>query len=396
MKKVYISATYKDLKKHREAVADALRKMRYEVHCMEDYVATDERTDVRCKQDVAECDFYVGIIALRYGWKPPGSQISITELEYNQARSQPNKTRCLLFLLDEKTARWPVRWIDAMNNPKAADKLRVFRGKLGGESTGKFATLDELVQQVTTAVHMEDLKTWKAALRQEFEKVLDHCRVKPVGAPEELGGTYKLYLSGSYKPMIVAVLQTAIRNANDAKLVGIDLSQQGGWWSTRLHLLAGLLADYTTVEKLVFSSNGGCLGTCGPAQVRRALANEIPSVEKAFAESLPGKRLLDPALDIPGIVERFSEKLDLMGGEEHMKGTNPPTLVQITANIVQNFPGFNPDRLPSPANQDKMLLLPEILRRAYPFVPLEEPGGTVVIDRVQLACRVAQLAIERV
>lgn len=97
MKKVYISATYSDLREHREAVAHALRKMGYEVRCMEDYVATDERTDARCTQDVASCDFYVGIFAQRYGWIPPGQDCSITELEYRQARSQAARTRCLLW-----------------------------------------------------------------------------------------------------------------------------------------------------------------------------------------------------------------------------------------------------------------------------------------------------------
>jgi hypothetical protein len=38
MKKVYISATYQDLKEHRSAVAHALRKMDYDVRCVEDYV----------------------------------------------------------------------------------------------------------------------------------------------------------------------------------------------------------------------------------------------------------------------------------------------------------------------------------------------------------------------
>ena len=38
---------------------------------MEDYVAKDERTVKRCLDDVAVCDFYVGIFARRYGYIPP-------------------------------------------------------------------------------------------------------------------------------------------------------------------------------------------------------------------------------------------------------------------------------------------------------------------------------------
>jgi Domain of unknown function (DUF4062) len=401
MKKVYISATYNDLKEHRTAVAHALRKMGYEVRCMEDYVATDERTDARCAQDVSTCDFYVGIIAQRYGWTPPGRDRSITELEYMQARSNPHKTRCLIFLLDEE-AEWPLQWIDALHDQNSAAKLRAFRTELEVNSNGRFRTLENLVQDVMASVYMEDLKTWKVALRQEFEKILDECKATPVGAPD-LGNDakasldYKLFIGSSAAPIIGDVLATAIHNANRSRLVGIDLLREGGWWSTRLHLLAGLLADYTGVEKIVFSANGKCLGTCGPAQVRGALAESKPSVEKAFAESLLDRRELDPALDIPQILERFSANLNAMGGEMSLRQKNPPDLIQVTPNIVQNFPGFNPELVQCQPNQDGMELLPVIVGKPYPYVPLEfATGESVVIDRVRLASRIAQLAIERI
>jgi hypothetical protein len=394
MKKVYISATYNDLKEHRAAVAHALRKMGYEVRCMEDYVATDERTDARCTQDVSTCNFYVGIIAQRYGWLPPGSDRSITELEYRQARSNPHKTRCLIFLLD-KDAEWPLQWIDALRDQDSAEKLRAFRAELEANSNGSFRTLEDLVQGVMASVYMEDLKTWKVAIRQEFEKILDECKATPVGAPD-LGNDarvsldYKLFIESSAAPMIGHVLAAAIHNANRSKLVGIDLLREGGWWSTRLHLLAGLLADYTGVEKIAFSANGRCLGTCGPAQIRRALAQSKPTIEKAFAESLLDRRELDPALDIPQILERFSADLDVMGGEMTLRQKNPPDLIQVTPNIVQNFPGFNPELVQCQPDQDEMELLPLIVGKPYPVVPLEFPTGeSVVIDRVRLASRIA-------
>jgi hypothetical protein len=43
----------------------------YAVIAMEDYVAKDERTVKRCLDDVAVCDFYIGIFARRYGYIPP-------------------------------------------------------------------------------------------------------------------------------------------------------------------------------------------------------------------------------------------------------------------------------------------------------------------------------------
>ena len=85
MTKIYISSTYSDLVEHRQRVYDILRKMRYDVIAMEDYVATDQRPLDKCLADVASCHIYVGIFAWRYGYIPPGQKRSITELEYRQA-----------------------------------------------------------------------------------------------------------------------------------------------------------------------------------------------------------------------------------------------------------------------------------------------------------------------
>ena len=43
MPKIYISSTYEDLKDCREAVYDALRKVKADAIAMEDYVAKDQR-----------------------------------------------------------------------------------------------------------------------------------------------------------------------------------------------------------------------------------------------------------------------------------------------------------------------------------------------------------------
>lgn len=400
MKRVYVSSTYKDLKEHREAVGRALRKMNYEVHCMEDYVATDERTDDRCTRDVADCDFYVGILALRYGWTPPGSDISITEQEYRQARRQPEKTRCLMFLLDDSAADWPVRWIDAVQSPDSAVKLKRFRDSLEGLGASTFTTLEELVQGVMASVYMEDLKWWKTALKQEFENTLDHCRVTPVGAPGDFASNaYKLELGSSVRNDIIDLIQAAIRAANDARLVSIDLGQNGGWWSTRLHLLSGLLVRYTSVEKLVFFANKRCLGTCSPADVWGYLATAKPEIEQAFASSLPPTASLDAASEIPMIVMNYSINLgNLMipppdGNREKVEQA---IKIQIEPHMLPQIPGFNPDRVQLSAGVDHVGNLPAILGKDYPFVPLEFPDETVVIDRVGLASRIAKLAVERV
>lgn len=388
MKSVYVSSTFKDLQQHRAAVATALRRMGYTVRCMEDYLATDERTDARCTKDIADCDFYVGIIAQRYGWRPRPDGPSITELEYRQARSQTEHTRCLLFLLDEESP-WPQKWIDALGAGEGAARdaaqLKALRQDMAPFSPKLFTTVEDLVREVMATLHVEDDRMWRLSLEREMSRIFAECRVAPVNAPGDLGG-YKLYLNASGKEPIIQLLQSAIRSMNQAKVVGVDLVEQGGWWPTRLLLLAGLLADYTSVERLAFSASGQYIGMCSPLEVRRALAVHFPAVEKAFAESLPDIPGFDPAADVRTVVDRFSVKL---GDQE----TRDP----IAPHVVSGFRGFSPDRLPYTAQQSDMARLGQLLQRPQAHVAVEEAGGgTTVVNRLSLASRIAALAVERV
>src|SRR5687768_11362398 len=98
---VYISSTYRDLRAWREAAARAARAFECTTLAMEDYVAADERPLEKCLADVRRSDIYIGIIARRYGYRPPGQEKSITHLEYEAAAQKPR----LLFYLDDD-AQW--------------------------------------------------------------------------------------------------------------------------------------------------------------------------------------------------------------------------------------------------------------------------------------------------
>src|SRR5262245_23493772 len=112
MATVYISSTYQDLAKYREATAKTLRQMNKVVVSMEHYTASDMRPLDRCLADVAGCDLYIGIFAWRYGFIPADNnkeEKSITELEYRHAVEL--KKSCLIFVVDE-SAPWPPNYID--------------------------------------------------------------------------------------------------------------------------------------------------------------------------------------------------------------------------------------------------------------------------------------------
>ena len=147
MTKIYISSTYSDLVEHRQQVYDILRKMRYDVMAMEDYVATDQRPLDKCLADVISCQVYVGIFAWRYGYIPPGQEQSITELEYRQA-GQSDLER-LIFLLHED-APWPR---NKMEKGVGGEKIEALRGELmAAHQLQFFKSPEELAGQVAASV----------------------------------------------------------------------------------------------------------------------------------------------------------------------------------------------------------------------------------------------------
>jgi tetratricopeptide (TPR) repeat protein len=154
MARIYISATYGDLKEHREKVYRTLRQLGHDAVAMEDYVATDQRPLGKCLDDVAACDLYVGIFAHRYGYVPqqdnPDGR-SITELEYRHAESLGIPR--LVFLLD-LAVPWLPSWIDAVTgHGDHGARIRSLRDELGRARLASFfSTADELAQKVSVAV----------------------------------------------------------------------------------------------------------------------------------------------------------------------------------------------------------------------------------------------------
>ncbi len=83
--KAFLSSTYIDLIEHRKFAVEALERLGQEVGRMEVFGARPEEPTKACLSEIQSCDFFIGIYAHRYGHVPSGSQISITEVEYNHA-----------------------------------------------------------------------------------------------------------------------------------------------------------------------------------------------------------------------------------------------------------------------------------------------------------------------
>ena len=131
-KKVMISSTARDLPEHRQQVIDACLRMDCTPLPMEALTAADATAVEESLRLVDEADLYVGIFAHRYGFVPPGYDVSITELEYNRAckRQIP---RLVFFMHDEH----PLKASDVETGP-GADKLKRFKDRIGLERVAAF------------------------------------------------------------------------------------------------------------------------------------------------------------------------------------------------------------------------------------------------------------------
>jgi hypothetical protein len=164
--KAFLSSTYIDLIEHRKLAVEALERLGQEVGRMEVLGARPEEPSKACLLEIEACDVFVGIYAHRYGYIPAGSQISITEAEYNHAVEHKKPVFC--FMIDEDFP-WPPKMIE--ENP-AKSKLVNFKQRVGAAFVRDvFTTPEVLAFKVAASIGRylaETNQPPKAAIAQDF------------------------------------------------------------------------------------------------------------------------------------------------------------------------------------------------------------------------------------
>jgi hypothetical protein len=84
-KTAMISSTALDLPEHRKEAIDACLREGVFPIAMEHLPASDADAVAESMRMVEEADIYVGVFAWRYGWRPSGGEISISEMELDRA-----------------------------------------------------------------------------------------------------------------------------------------------------------------------------------------------------------------------------------------------------------------------------------------------------------------------
>ena len=143
---IFVSSTYEDLKEERDQVIKAILEMGHIPVGMEMFSAADEEQWKIIQRLILDSDYYVVIVANKYGSIGPDG-ISYTEMEYDFAIE--SKVPTLGFVLDDK-APWPSEKSEKGTKPRKA--LKEFKNKVKSKLVNFWNNKDELHGKVSVAL----------------------------------------------------------------------------------------------------------------------------------------------------------------------------------------------------------------------------------------------------
>jgi Domain of unknown function (DUF4062) len=357
---VYLSSTFVDLEKYRQTVGLALRKAKYDVTMMEEYVARDEVVERACQDDVTKCDVYVGIFAWRYGHVPDDNnpqKKSVTELEYFAAAQR--QIPCLVFLLRDD-AEWP-------KESRDADLARIseLRTGLKKRCAAYFTDAGSLAVEVLASLRVLE--------STRFARQIEAIQVIQQG--QELGT--------SYLPNI----KKKIDALREAALIEFQIGPIP-WWNTRLHLISAWAEEYGQAQEFVFvDADHHFLAVASPTEIRHRLAQRWPDLESAYAAFRV--QAANPEAIEQNLWQYPTAVSASFGGDE---GSVKEV---ITARDLEHELGLTQDaEAVDVADKGQAFLQREILGRRTPFVALVRGRKLEgLVDRNELARKVADKAL---
>lgn len=134
---IFVSSTYEDLKKERDQVIKAILEMGHIPVGMEMFSAADEQQWEIIKKQIDESDYYVVIVAHRYG--SMDGEVSYTEKEYDYAISKDIPV--LGFVIDPEVD-WQEKWRE--NNSTISGRLESFKTKITSRMVSHWKNEDDL------------------------------------------------------------------------------------------------------------------------------------------------------------------------------------------------------------------------------------------------------------
>jgi tetratricopeptide (TPR) repeat protein len=305
---VFVSSTSIDLQPEREAVHDAVLRMKETQFVgMEHFGSRDENTRDASLDEVDRSRVYVGIIAGRYG-------SGITEAEYRRARARG--LPCFIYFKADATI--PPEW--CKNDPAQLAKLNALKQELRANHIvgPDFVNPHDLAAKVTADLHNWLFKEYltpilERAARGEGSSAQAHALLSGIKDMSALSPTLRAQLTARYqlrapvgdfvgREKEIADLTAALRGGGSAAITGI--SGMGGIGKTELSLyVADRLRDAYPDAQLVLDMRGmddlprapaDAFASCIRAFVglEQRLPDDIGELTRLYRSVLEGKRAL--------------------------------------------------------------------------------------------------------
>ena len=169
---VFVSSTYADLKEERRAVIQTVIELNCIPAGMELFPAADEEQLSFIKRVIDDCDYYLLIIAGRYG-SVGADGISYTEKEYDYAVSRGLPVIALVHEDPEEIAHGK-----SEKDPVLSERLREFRKKVcAGRVVKHWRSAEQLpgfvAQSLSSTMHQFPAVGWVRADRPANEEILN-------------------------------------------------------------------------------------------------------------------------------------------------------------------------------------------------------------------------------
>lgn len=143
---VFLSSTYLDLSQHRKAIIEQINKRKLLFSGMEHFGAMPENHPPAniIINEVKKADIYIGVFGIRYGFIDEATGISMTELEYREAKSS-NKPMLLYVIKDSAN----VKVSDIEQDIIGREKLKALKEEiLTNKMVYLFNSIEDLANQV--------------------------------------------------------------------------------------------------------------------------------------------------------------------------------------------------------------------------------------------------------
>ncbi len=145
---VFVSSTYEDLQEERKAVMEALLQMNCFPVGMEYFNAADDSQWDVITSLIDECDYYVLIVAGRYGSIDEASGISYTQKEYEYA---VKKNIPVISFVYKDINQLPSGKVE--HNPDVLKKLEEFKNEIGKKLWQTWDNKDSLASAVVLSLN---------------------------------------------------------------------------------------------------------------------------------------------------------------------------------------------------------------------------------------------------